>query len=144
MSDKIFADGVFFKKPREGAPGFVKGSVSIKLQDFKPFAEKHANDGWINLDLKESQGGKLYFQLNTWKPEGTFDGAPAHTKPASNKQLSMIRGMMNERDITNVTDAQLDALTSAEASAWIKKLEATPIPGTKTPEISIDDSDIPF
>lgn len=66
MSDKIFADGMFFKRPREGAPEYIKGSVSIKVADFIPFVEKYTKEGWVNLDLKESKGSKLYFELNTW------------------------------------------------------------------------------
>lgn len=67
-NDKIFADG-FILKRRETAPEFVLGSVSIKLDEFGKFAKQHANNGWLNLDLKKSQGGKLYAELNTWKPE---------------------------------------------------------------------------
>ncbi len=37
-----------------------------------PFLEKYGRDsGWCNLDLKQSKNGKLYFQLNTWKPKPT-------------------------------------------------------------------------
>lgn len=64
----IFADGFIFKKPREGAPDFVKGDISIKVGEFIEFLNKHNNNGWVNLNLKKSQGGKLYVDLNTWKP----------------------------------------------------------------------------
>ena len=73
MSDKIFADGMFFKRPRDGAPEYVKGSVSIKVADFIPFVEKHTKEGWVNLDLKESKGNKLYFELNTWSKEQVME-----------------------------------------------------------------------
>ena len=69
MNDPVFADGVFFKGPREGAPDFVKGSVSIKTAEAIPFLQANEDNGWVNLDLKQSKGGKLYFQLNTWKPK---------------------------------------------------------------------------
>lgn len=71
MSETIFADGIFFDKPREGAPDFVKGRVSIKVEEAVKFLQTHKNEkGYVNLDLlKAKEGGKLYFKLNTFKPE---------------------------------------------------------------------------
>jgi hypothetical protein len=35
------------------------------------FLQQHEKpDGWVNIDLKESKGGKLYAELNTWTKEG--------------------------------------------------------------------------
>ncbi len=68
MSEKIFVDGMIFKKPRQGAPDFVKGSVSVKVDDFGAFMTKHQKKGWLNADLKQSKEGKLYLELNTWEP----------------------------------------------------------------------------
>jgi hypothetical protein len=68
--EKIFADGLVFKAPRENAPEFVKGSLSFKVEEFKKFLDAHvSNAGWVNVDIKLSQGGKLYCELNTYKPE---------------------------------------------------------------------------
>ena len=69
MTDNVFIEGMMYKPPRENAPDFVKGSISVKLKDFFEFAKKNQNDGWLNIDMKVSKGGKLYFALNTWKPE---------------------------------------------------------------------------
>lgn len=67
--DKIFADGFRFEKPREGSPEFVKGRLSIKVPEAIAFLEQYqSNAGWVNIDLKRSQGGKLYLELNTWQP----------------------------------------------------------------------------
>lgn len=79
--DKIFADGIMFKRPREGAPEFVKGSVSIKVAEFVPFVEKHTKEGWVNLDLKESMNGKLYLQLNTWNKEAVTEKVETKSEP---------------------------------------------------------------
>jgi hypothetical protein len=65
--DKIFAQGLIYKAPRENAPDFVKGSLSIKTEEFTKFLEDHTKpDGWVNLDLKVSRGGKLYCELNQY------------------------------------------------------------------------------
>jgi len=68
--DKIFADGVQFKLPRQGAPEYVKGSLSFRVADAVKFLESNQNNaGWVNCDIKESKGGKLYVELNTYVPE---------------------------------------------------------------------------
>lgn len=76
MSDKIFADGLMFNKPHENAPEFVKGGISVKVEEFKAFLDKHKDtDGWVRLDLKKGkESGKLYFELNTWKPPAKSEG----------------------------------------------------------------------
>ena len=63
-----FPDGLIFKLPREGAPDFIKGSISIKrIELIKWLTNK--NDEWINLDLKVGQSGKSYASVNNWKPD---------------------------------------------------------------------------
>lgn len=72
--ETIFLDGFMFKRPREGAPSFVKGALSIKVDEAIAFLQKHNNNGWVNADLLTSKdNSKLYFKLNTWKPEKTED-----------------------------------------------------------------------
>jgi len=69
MAENIFADGISFKKPREGAPEFIKGSISILVDKLIPFLKQHQDEnGWVNLDLKRSkEKGTLYLSLNTYK-----------------------------------------------------------------------------
>lgn len=69
MSDKIFAEGMYFERPKEGAPEFIKGKISVKVEPFTKFIAQHAKNGYVNLDLKESKGGKLYIELNTWSKD---------------------------------------------------------------------------
>ncbi len=69
MTDKTFVDGVIFKLPRDNAPDFVKGSVSINMRQLIDFAKVHHKDGWLNLDLKVSKNGKAYAELDTWEPK---------------------------------------------------------------------------
>ena len=71
--ETVLVDGVFFNKPRENAPDFVKGSISIH-EKFIPFMKEHRNEsGYVNADLLESKAGKLYFKLNTWTPKKEED-----------------------------------------------------------------------
>lgn len=62
-----------FKRPREGAPDFVKGGISVKVEEFIKFLKAHDNKGWVNLDLKKSKTGTLYLELNTYKKEADKD-----------------------------------------------------------------------
>lgn len=68
MADKIFAQGFRFNRPHEKAPDFIKGSISIKADEAIEFIKKHQNEkGWLNIDLKKSQSGTLYLELNTFQ-----------------------------------------------------------------------------
>lgn len=63
-----FAEGIIFKRPKEGAPEFVKGKLSIKVDEFIAYLKANENNGWVNLDLLLSKDKtKLYFTLNDWK-----------------------------------------------------------------------------
>jgi hypothetical protein len=69
MEDKkpIFVDGLRFWLPREGAPDFVKGALSIDIAKLTNWLNNQTEDKII-IDLKVSRGGKSYAQLNTYKP----------------------------------------------------------------------------
>lgn len=67
MTDKQFVDGLIIKPPHEKAPDFVKCSISIKRKDLGNWL-RQKDDEWINLDVKVSQNGKWYAEVNSWKP----------------------------------------------------------------------------
>ena len=72
MADKVLAIGFFGKAPRAGAPAFVKGSVSVKVQDAIAFLQQNENEaGYVNIDLLENKTdpSKWNAFLNDWKPE---------------------------------------------------------------------------
>ena len=70
MSDNVeFPTGLIIKAPKEGAPDFVKGSISIKREELVDWLNQKQDD-WINLDIKVSKQGKWFTQVNTWKPDG--------------------------------------------------------------------------
>ena len=72
-TDIIFPDGLMVKAPREGAPDFVKGSISIKRADLINWLGQQDGE-WINLDMKVSKQGKWYSCVNTYKPEAKQGG----------------------------------------------------------------------
>jgi len=83
MADIEFVNGLNVKAPRDGAPEFVKAAISIKVADLSVWLHNKMKEGaeWVNVDVKESKGGKWYAAVNTYKPkEGS---APKPTgKPA--------------------------------------------------------------
>lgn len=64
-----FAEGLIVKAPRDGAPDFVKASISIKRQELIGWLSSRDGD-WVNLDVKESRNGKWYAAVNTYQPKG--------------------------------------------------------------------------
>ena len=74
QAKKEFVDGMIIKAPRDGAPDFVKGAISIKRGDLGNWLEAKTEE-WINVDIKESKAGKWYAEVNTWKPEQKQDAS---------------------------------------------------------------------
>ena len=78
MSDSIeFVDGLFYKEPRAGAPDYVKGSISIQPAKLTAWLAQHQGEEWVNVDVKESRGGKIYCAVNDWKPVKRDERAPS-------------------------------------------------------------------
>jgi len=72
-NDKIFADGFIFKR-RENAPEFVIGNISVKVQDAVSFLHENQKNGWVNLNVLNSQAGKPYIELDTFVPKKKDNG----------------------------------------------------------------------
>lgn len=69
MSDeKIFVDGMIVKR-HEKAPDFVICNLALKGKELVEFMRQHQKDGWVNIQVKRSQGGKLYAELDTFEPK---------------------------------------------------------------------------
>jgi|TARA_R110000803_G_scaffold48815_2_gene101420 hypothetical protein len=77
-NEKIFADGLIVKR-KDSAPEWVKANLSVKVEEFKKFLDTHNKNGWVNIDVLQSKGGKLYAEKNTWEPKAQDNQAPAPT-----------------------------------------------------------------
>jgi len=83
MNDPVFPKGLSIKQPNEKAPDFVKGSISIKRQEFLDWLS-HQTGEWINLDMKVSKRtGKWYSQVNDYKPSTTKPVNATQADPAA-------------------------------------------------------------
>jgi len=105
QNETIFLNGFIFKRPRTGAPDFVKGEMSIKADEAIAFIQQHAKNGWLNADLLASKDNtKLYFKLNTW--EKPVDAAqPPSQAPQASPQAGT--NPQDSQDAPAITDADI-------------------------------------
>ena len=83
-----FPDGLIVKAPRDGAPDFVKASISIKRDALIAWLQGRDGD-WINLQVKEAKSGKWYAAVDNWKPK---EGGQSETKQSSPKHADASNG----------------------------------------------------
>jgi hypothetical protein len=67
--DKNWAKGLYLKARHPNTPSFVKATLDIKVDEFVACLQQYRNaNGWVTIHLKESGGGKKYFEVDTWQP----------------------------------------------------------------------------
>ena len=81
-NEKKFADGLFFSR-RENAPDFVVGSLGIQVEKAVAWIQrqKQKENGFINVDIKKSQQGKYYLELNEFEPKQQQPPAQGQNEP---------------------------------------------------------------
>jgi len=69
MAEELeFVNGLIVKEPHQNAPDFVKAAISIKVADLLEWLQGREEE-WVNIDVKESKGGKWYAAVSTFKPK---------------------------------------------------------------------------
>ena len=108
-NDKEFVQGISFKPPRDGAPDFVKQSGWIRIDEAIAWlqSKKAAGEESVNFQIKESQGGKLYGEVDNWKPNG--NGTPRNNAP---------RPQRREPEPAYAADPNDDIPFATNRSAW--------------------------
>jgi len=87
--ETVFAEGFFVSEPREGAPEFVLGAISVSQDKAIAFINEHANEkGYVNLDLLRGKSGQPYLKLNTFVPTVKAEDAETTTAAAPEVQLA--------------------------------------------------------
>ena len=98
--EKVFASGLFFDRPRENSPEWIKGRMSIKVPEAIIFLQKYQNNaGYVNLDLKASKEGKLYLELNTFVPKSS---------PSAPEQEKIQERLIDPADGRDITPSDSD------------------------------------
>lgn len=80
MKEEIeFVNGLLVKAPNPKAPDYVKAQIAIKVEDLGVWlrAKHKAGEQWVNIDVKESKGGKWYAAVSNFKPTKQAKGSPA-------------------------------------------------------------------
>lgn len=66
--EKVFPEGLRVFEPHQNAPSFIKNTLSVNKEEFIGFLNT-IDDEVIKIDIKVSQKGKLYLEVNTFKPD---------------------------------------------------------------------------
>ena len=75
--DRVYAPAMNWSAPKDEAPEFIKAKVGIKVDEFITFLKENAKpSGWINFEMKESQDGRYYFELDTSEPKAKDEESP--------------------------------------------------------------------
>ena len=75
MSDKQFTEGIYFNKPSDKAPDFIK--LNLKFERDKLIKWLQSQEPEFNVQVKEGKSGKWYGEIDTWKPTKQAEAAPA-------------------------------------------------------------------
>ena len=69
---KVFVNSV--RANRESYfPDYVICKLAFVESEFKQFMADHSKNGWLNLEVKRSQNGKVYVELDTFEPKKQSD-----------------------------------------------------------------------
>lgn len=76
MNDTPLPQGISFFPPRQKAPDFVIGSISINPEKFIQYLNEQERDekGYVKFNVQNSKAGKPYVSLDTWKTTGKKAG----------------------------------------------------------------------
>ena len=106
-NNKILVNGLYFKLPHINAPEFVKGKLSITVNEFVQFINNNQKNGYINIDLLVSKAGAPYAILDTWEPNQDNTNinntpTPQVTKQPIEQQQEMDTKSDEEINIENI------------------------------------------
>ena len=69
MTETKYPRGMFINEPHEKAPKFIRKVLKIKVDEFIPYLQEKAHNGYVTIDIKAKDDGSLYLNINDWKPE---------------------------------------------------------------------------
>jgi len=72
LSEKFFAEGIYWNAPHANAPAFVVGRIGIQRDRLVAWLESQevSDKGYLSLDVTERKGapGEYSVALNTFRP----------------------------------------------------------------------------
>lgn len=91
MEDNKFAQHIYFDRPKEGAPSFVKGRMSMRRDDAIKYLQSLpvSEKGYVQFDLLASKDNtRLYFKFNDFKPKEDPGNIPNTSKPYPEDEIN--------------------------------------------------------
>lgn len=85
MSEKKFVQGLIARPPHEKAPEYVKAKLSIKREELIAWLQSEQGE-WLNAEVKVSQGGKWFVQLDDWTPNSNRGTTQRTERPQQQRQ----------------------------------------------------------
>ncbi len=70
MAEKQFVDGLRVKERNENTPEWIKMKLLVNRLQLIEWLQGQT-EKWIEIDIKESKAGKLYCEVNNWKPKAS-------------------------------------------------------------------------
>ena len=72
--EPIYANGFYAKAKSPKTPEWIIAKFGIKIDELDWFRNAVANakesgEEWLNFDIKEGKTGKMYIELDTFKPQ---------------------------------------------------------------------------
>lgn len=82
-----FVPGLIARAPNERAPDFVKVSLSVKVAELGVWLREQHKAGaeWVNIEVRESKGGKWYAAVRPAKQKEPEEPKPAPRKGGSSR-----------------------------------------------------------
>ncbi len=88
--EKTFVNGIIFKKPSPNAPQWIVGSIAIRVDELSQWMDQNRfGKEWINIDVKESKGGKVYCELSTYDPKNRTAPVKSHVQQEEESQEAL-------------------------------------------------------
>lgn len=78
MAEKQFVDGLSVKEKNENIPEWIKMRLLVNRLQLIEWLQGQS-EKWIEIDVKESKAGKMYCEVNTWKPEDSITSESNNT-----------------------------------------------------------------
>lgn len=108
--EKQFVSGMFVKMPSDKAPDFILLDLSFKPHEFFTWCQDRMDEkGWVNIQVKKSQKGTIYAELNTWKPTKTPEQTQA-TENYNDTKYQVNNKMAEEMFGTPLTEEENEAM----------------------------------
>lgn len=99
-NEKVFANGMIFKR-NQNAPEWAIGKLSFKIDEAIDFLQKNSKNGWVNININQSQNGKYYLEIDNFDPNALKSSNISNHITNDIKMHTMSKEVQNFQDESN-------------------------------------------